>query len=43
VMKFGSRIDLYLPPDSIVRVAVGDKVQSGVTVLATLPPARPIS
>ena len=43
VMKFGSRIDLYLPPDSIVRVAVGDRVQSGVTVLATLPPARPIS
>jgi phosphatidylserine decarboxylase len=43
VMKFGSRIDLYLPPDSIVRVAVGDRVQSGVTVLATLPPARPIN
>jgi phosphatidylserine decarboxylase len=43
VMKFGSRIDLYLPPDSIIRVAVGDRVQSGVTVLATLPAARPIS
>jgi phosphatidylserine decarboxylase len=43
VMKFGSRIDLYLPPDSILRVAVGDRVQSGVTVLATLPPARPIN
>jgi phosphatidylserine decarboxylase len=40
VMKFGSRIDLYLPPDSILRVAVGDRVQSGVTVLATLPAVR---
>jgi phosphatidylserine decarboxylase len=43
VMKFGSRIDLYLPPDSILRVAVGDRVQSGVTVLATLPAARAAS
>jgi phosphatidylserine decarboxylase len=41
VMKFGSRIDLYMPPDSMIRVAVGARVQSGVTVLATLPPARP--
>jgi phosphatidylserine decarboxylase len=40
VMKFGSRIDLYLPMDSLLRVAVGDRVQSGVTVLATLPPVR---
>jgi len=37
VMKFGSRIDLYLPQDSTLRVAAGDRVQSGVTVLASLP------
>ena len=40
IMKFGSRIDLYLPPDAIIRVVVGDRVQSGVTVLATLPSTR---
>ena len=40
VMKFGSRIDLYLPPESTLRVSVGDRVRSGVTVLATLPAAR---
>lgn len=37
VMKFGSRIDLYVPPASALRVVVGDRVRSGVTVLATLP------
>jgi phosphatidylserine decarboxylase len=40
VMKFGSRIDLYLPEESTLRVSVGDRVRSGVTVLATLPAAR---
>ena len=40
VMKFGSRIDLYVPPASTLRVAVGDRVRSGVTVLATLPATR---
>ena len=28
-MKFGSRIDLFLPPDATLRVDVGDRVQSG--------------
>ncbi len=43
VMKFGSRIDLYVPPGSTLRVTVGDRVQAGVTVLATLPSAPPVS
>jgi phosphatidylserine decarboxylase len=36
VMKFGSRIDLFLPPTATIRSKVGDLVQSGLTVVATL-------
>ena len=35
LMKFGSRIDLFLPAHAEVRVAVGDRVRSGETVVAT--------
>ena len=34
LMKFGSRMDVFLPPDSTVRVSVGDTVVAGETVLA---------
>ena len=30
---FGSRLDIYLPPETDVRVAVGDKVQAGSSIL----------
>ncbi len=36
VMKFGSRIDLFVPPSSRITVKVGDKVVSGETTIATL-------
>jgi len=35
-IRFGSRVDLYLAPNSRPRVAVGDKVYAGETVLAEL-------
>ncbi len=34
LMKFGSRIDVYLPRRTELRVAVGDRVRSGETVVA---------
>ena len=36
VMKFGSRMDVFLPVDAELRVAVGDRVTAGISVLATL-------
>ena len=38
VMKFGSRMDVFLPAGSTIRVNVGDRVTAGVTVIAELPP-----
>jgi phosphatidylserine decarboxylase len=38
-IRFGSRVDVYLPPGSKPRVAVGDKVKATATVLAELPRA----
>jgi len=34
-IKFGSRVDLFLPLDSDIRVKEGDVVKGGITVLAT--------
>lgn len=36
VMKFGSRMDVFLPHDALIRTSVGEKVVGGVTVIATL-------
>jgi phosphatidylserine decarboxylase len=37
VMKFGSRMDVFIPTGSALRVQVGDRVQAGITVIAVLP------
>lgn len=34
---FGSRLDVYLPPESRASVSVGDKVKAGTSVLGYLP------
>lgn len=35
-IKFGSRVDLFLPLDAKINVKLGDKPQGGVTVIATI-------
>jgi len=37
LIKFGSRVDLFLPPAARLRVKVGDRVQGGVSVIAERP------
>ena len=36
VMKFGSRMDVFLPPSATITVAVGQMVRGGETVIAVL-------
>jgi phosphatidylserine decarboxylase len=36
VMKFGSRMDVFVPEDAVIHVRVGDSVVGGVTIIATL-------
>ncbi len=36
LIRFGSRVDLYLPLDAELKVQVGEKVRAGETVLAKL-------
>jgi phosphatidylserine decarboxylase len=35
-IRFGSRVDIYLPPSATTRVSLGDKVSAGSTILAEL-------
>ena len=34
VMKFGSRMDVFVPPSAVVEARVGDRVRAAETVLA---------
>jgi phosphatidylserine decarboxylase len=40
LMRFGSRMDVFMPDDAILQVGVGDRVIGGETVLATLGSSR---
>ena len=37
LIRFGSRMDVFLPPESEVKVQVGDWVKGGTSILAELP------
>ena len=37
LIRFGSRMDMFLPVGTAVRVAVGDRVKGGETILGELP------
>ena len=39
-IRFGSRVDVYLPPDVLVKTSIGDKVYATESVLAELPKGR---
>jgi phosphatidylserine decarboxylase len=36
MIKFGSRLDIYLPKDTKIKVKVGDKVRAGETIIGEL-------
>lgn len=38
MIRFGSRVDLYLPPSVRLSVRPGQRVRAGVTVIGTFPP-----
>jgi len=35
-IRFGSRVDVYLPPSAQIKVSLGDKVYGGMDLIATL-------
>lgn len=37
IIRFGSRVDVFLPPGSTVRAKLGDMTTAGVTILAVQP------
>ncbi len=37
IIRFGSRVDVFVPTNSTVRVTVGEKTAAGTTLLALLP------
>jgi phosphatidylserine decarboxylase len=43
VMKFGSRMDVFVPCSATLHVKVGQKVRGGITLLATLSSTAPAS
>jgi len=42
LIKFGSRVDVFLDPSAVVEVKVGDRVKGGSSVLASMNIERPL-
>jgi len=40
LIKFGSRVELFLPPETEILVSIGDPVVGGLTKMAKTPPIR---
>lgn len=40
LIRFGSRVDLYLPPTAQVPLTIGDQTRAGETIVARMEPAR---
>ena len=36
MIKLGSRVDLYMPADTVVRVKIGDNVKAGLTLIGVI-------
>ena len=39
-IKFGSRVDVFLPMDAVVKVNIGDKTKAGRTIIAEMEPSN---
>jgi phosphatidylserine decarboxylase len=37
IIRFGSRVDVFIPPGSTIKATLGDATVAGVTILAELP------
>ena len=37
MIKFGSRVDMFFPPNADIRVKMKDKVKVGLTIVAEIP------
>lgn len=42
LIKFGSRVDVLVPGEAVLRVRVGDRVQGGSSVIAAMPDAAAV-
>lgn len=43
IIRFGSRVDVYLPLEIEVNVKIGDKLKAGESIIATLPDKKAVS